>query len=164
MSAFTRTSDVDRPTLLTIRSLQTQLDLMTHACTRSCAVECLAMLIAAFVILGVAVLLGSGLAVLHLQTERSTPPWSLAALHGLLAVGGLSCLALALRGPPRGLEYGVASFGIIAASLITLAALIGVALLATRIFKTRIAGIMIGIHATLAVGGFVILAAYVLLG
>jgi hypothetical protein len=61
-------------------------------------------------------------------------------------------------------EYGVASFGIIATSLITLAALIGVALLATRIFKTRVAGIMIGIHATLAVGGFVILAAYVLLG
>jgi len=85
-------------------------------------------------------------------------------LHGLLAVGGLSCLALALRGPPRGLDQGVASFGIIATSLITLAALIGVALLATRIFKTRIAGIMIGIHATLAVGGFVILTAYVLLG
>ena len=122
------------------------------------------MLIAAFVILAVAVLLGSLLAVLHLQTEGSAPPWSLAALHGLLAVGGLSCLALALRGPPRGLEYGVASFGIIATSLITLAALIGVALLATRIFKTRIAGILIGIHATLAVGGFVILAAYVLLG
>ena len=122
------------------------------------------MLIAAFVTLGVAVLLGSVLAVLHLQTERSTPPWSLAALHGLLAVGGLSCLALALRGPPRGLDQGVASFGIIATSLITLAALIGVALLATRIFKTRISGMMIGIHATLAVGGFVILAAYVLLG
>ena len=122
------------------------------------------MLIAAFVILGVAVLLGSVLAVLHLQTEPGTPPWSLAALHGLLAVGGLSCLALALRGPPRGLDQGVASFGIIATSLITLAALIGVALLVTRIFKTRIAGIMIGIHATLAVGGFVILTAYVLLG
>jgi hypothetical protein len=101
---------------------------------------------------------------MHLQTESSTPPWSLAALHGLLAIGGLSCLALALRGPPRGLDQGVAAFGIIATLLITLAALIGVALLAARIFKTRIAGIMIGIHATLAVGGFVILAAYVLLG
>jgi hypothetical protein len=122
------------------------------------------MLIAAFVILGVAVLLGSMLAVLHLQMESSTPPWSLAALHGLLAVGGLSCLAFTLRGPPRGLDKGVASFGIIAASLIALAALIGVSLLATRIFKTRIVKTMIGIHATLAVGGFVILAAYVLLG
>jgi hypothetical protein len=122
------------------------------------------MLIAAFVILAVAVLLGSVLAVLNLQTEGSTPLWSLAALHGLLAVGGLGCLALALRGPPRGLDQGVASFGIIATVLITLAALIGVVLLATRIFKTRIAGIMIGIHATLAVGGFVILAAYVFVG
>jgi hypothetical protein len=122
------------------------------------------MLITAFVILAVAVLLGSVLAILHLQREGSTPPWSLAALHGLLAIGGLSCLALALRGPPRGLDQGVASFGIIATLLITLAALIGVALLAKRIFKTRIAGIMIGIHATLAVSGFVILAAFVLLG
>jgi hypothetical protein len=100
---------------LTTRSLQTELDLMTHPCTCSCAVECLVMLIAAFVTLGVAVLLGSVLAVLHLQTASSTPPWSLAALHGLLAIGGLSCLALALCGPPRGLDHGVASFGIIAA-------------------------------------------------
>ena len=122
------------------------------------------MLIAAFVILAVAVLLGSVLAVLHLQTQGSTPPWSLAALHGLLAIGGLSCLVLALRGPPRGLDKGVASFGITATLVITLAALVGVALLAKRIFKTRIAAIMIGIHATLAVSGFVILAAYVLLG
>ena len=122
------------------------------------------MLIAAFVILGVAVLLGSVLAALHLRAENRTPPWSFAALHGLLAIGGLSCLALALRGPPRGLAYGVASFGILAALLITLAALIGLALLAKRIFKTRIASIMIGIHATVAVSGFVILAAYVLLG
>jgi len=129
-----------------------------------CGRVCLVMLIAAFVILAVAVLLGSVLAVLHLQTESTTPPWSLAALHGLFAIGGLSCLALALRGPPRGLDQGVASFGIIATLLITLAALIGAALLATRIFKTRIPGIMIGIHATLAVGGFVILAAYVLVG
>jgi len=75
-----------------------------------------------------------------------------------------ACLVLALGGPPRGLDQGVASFGIIATTLITLAALIGVALLATRIFKIRIAEIMIGIHATLAVSGFVILAVYVLLG
>ena len=141
-----------------------QTGLMTHACTSRCAIECLVMLIAAFIILGIAVLLGSVLAVLHLQTESSTPAWSLAALHGFLAVGGLSCLALALGGPPRGLDQGVASFGIVATSLITLAALIGVALLSKRIFKTRISGMMIGIHATFAVSGFVILTAYVLLG
>jgi hypothetical protein len=42
------------------------------------------MLVAAFVILAVAVLLGSVLAVPHLQTEGRAPPWSLAALHGSL--------------------------------------------------------------------------------
>jgi hypothetical protein len=121
------------------------------------------MLVAAFVILAVAVFLGSVLAVLHLQTEgRATPPWRLAALHGLLAISGLGCLALALRGPTRGLDYGTASFGTIAAALITMAALVG--LLAAHVFNRRIAGTIIGVHATLAVTGFVILAAYVFLG
>ena len=123
------------------------------------------MLVAAFVILAVAVLLGSVLAVLHLQTKgRATPPWWLAALHGLLAISGLVCLALALRGPPRGLDQGTASFGLIATALITMAALVGGGLLAARVFKRRIGGTMIGVHATLAVSGFVILAAYVFLG
>jgi hypothetical protein len=63
-----------------------------------------------------------------------------------------------------GLDYGTASFGMIAAALITMAALVGGGLLAAGVFKRRIAGIMIGVHATLAVSGFVILAAYVLLG
>jgi hypothetical protein len=123
------------------------------------------MLVAAFVILTAVVLLGAGLAGLHLRTEgRAVAPWSLAALHGLLAIGGLSCLALALRGPPRGLDQGTASFGIISVTLITLAALVGVGLLAAHVFKRRVPGIMIGIHATLAVSGFVVLAAYVFVG
>jgi hypothetical protein len=95
-----------------------------------------AMLVAAFVILAVAVLLGSFLAVLHLQTEgRATLPWQLAALHGILAISGLCCLALALRGPLRGLDQGTASFGLIATALIALAALVGGVLLAGRVFK-----------------------------
>src|SRR5215472_3686225 len=36
-----------------------QTGLMTHACTSRCAIECLVMLIAAFIILGIAVLLGA---------------------------------------------------------------------------------------------------------
>jgi hypothetical protein len=123
------------------------------------------MLIAAFVILGTTVLLGSVLAVLHLRTDgAAAPPWKLAALHGLLAIAGLSCLVLALRGPPRGLDQGTASFGIIAAALIALAALFGAGFLATHLLKRRLVGILIGVHATLAVGGFVILAVYVLAG
>ncbi len=135
------------------------------------------MLIAAFIILGLAVLLGAALAVLHLRMGRAgtpsrrppqpppqPPPWPLATLHGLVAIGGVACLAVALRGPPRGLDQGTASFGIISAALFALAALLGARFLAARVFKKRIGGGLIGIHATLAVSGFVILAAYVFAG
>jgi hypothetical protein len=123
------------------------------------------MLIAAFIILGITVLLGSVLAVLHLWTDgTAAPPWKFAALHGLLAIAGLSCLALALRGPPRGLDQGIASFGIIAAALIALAALFGAGFVAMRLLKRRPVGVLIGIHATLAVSGFVIVTVYVLAG
>ena len=122
------------------------------------------MLNAAFIVLGTAVLLGCVLAVLHLRTGAAPPPWPFGALHGFVAVAGLAMLALALRGPPRGLEQGTGTFGIIAAVLIALAALAGTALLAARLRKRRLSGTLIGIHATLAVGGFVILLAYVLAG
>jgi hypothetical protein len=123
------------------------------------------MLIAAFVILATTVLLGSVLAVLHLRKDgAAAPPWKVAALHGLLAIAGLGCLAFALRGPPRGLDQGTASFGIIAAALIALAALLGAGFGATRFLQRRPMGMLISIHATLAVSGFVILAVYVLAG
>ena len=123
------------------------------------------MLIAAFIILAIAVSLGSVLAVLHLRGEvAAAPPWPLAALHGVIAVGGFGCLLLALRGPPRGMDTGSASFGAIAAVLIALAALVGGGILATRFGKRRRAGTLIGIHATLAVAGFVVLLAYVFPG
>jgi hypothetical protein len=116
------------------------------------------MLIAAFIILGFAVLLGAALAVLH-QTGVAAP-WPVAALHGLLGIGGLVCLVLALRGPPRGLDRGTASFGTIGATLIALAALAGGAILITHLRNRHSGGTLIGIHATLAVSGFVMLAAY----
>jgi len=48
--------------------------------------------------------------------------------------------------------------------MMMLAALPGAGLLAARIRKRRIAGIMMGIHATIAVSGIAILAAYVFAG
>ncbi len=119
------------------------------------------MLNAAFIILAIAVLLGSALAVRHLREDASPPPWPLGALHGLVAIVGLGCLVLALRGPPRGLAQGAGSFGTIAAALIALAALAGLMQLATRLRKKRPPGLLIGVHATLAIVGFVILLAYV---
>lgn len=122
------------------------------------------MLYTAFTFLGIAVLLGNVLAVLHLREGATPPPWPLGTLHGLIALAGLGLLGLALRGPPRGLDQGTGSFGAIAATLIALAALVGLAQLAGRLRKRRLSGILIGIHATLAIGGFVILLAYVLVG
>ena len=123
------------------------------------------MLIAAFTILSVVVLLGSVLAHLRSQTGNRTEwHWPLATLHGFFAVAGLECLVLALVRSPRGLDQGNASFGIGAAALIVLAALVGLSFLATKVLQGRYAGIMIGIHATLAVSGFVVLSAYVFVG
>jgi hypothetical protein len=121
------------------------------------------MLIVAFYALGAAVLLGSVLAVWNLRPQSiKPPPWPLAALHALVAIGGLLCLAVALRGPPRGFDQGTASFGIISAVLIALAALLGGGMLMGRLRKRRPASALIGIHAMLAISGFVILIAYVL--
>jgi hypothetical protein len=122
------------------------------------------MLTAAFVILSIAVALGTVLAVPHLRANSTPPPWPFGALHGPLALIGLACLALALRGSPRGLQQGTASFGVIATVLFVLAALLGAKLLAARIFKKRVGGGTVAIHATLAISGFVILAAYVFAG
>jgi hypothetical protein len=121
------------------------------------------MLDAAFVGLGVAVLLGAALAILYLRSDAArAAPWPLSALHGCFAVGGLFCLILSLRGPPRGLDQGTASFAAISAVLIALAAFVGIGVLLMHRVKRRRAGTLIGLHATLAVSGFVILAAYLL--
>ncbi len=122
------------------------------------------MLNAAFILLSLAVLLGCVLAVLHLREGAAPPPWPLGALHGLIAVIGFGILALALRGPPRGVAQGVGSFGMIAAVLLAPAAMIGLMQLAARLRQKRLSGALIGAHATLAVGGFVILLVYVLAG
>lgn len=122
------------------------------------------MLIAALAILGAAVLLGAGLAVLELRANAWAAPAWLKTVHGLIALAGFACLLLALRGPPRGLAAGTGAFGTIAAVLTGLAALVGGTILVMHLRKKRGTGVLIGIHATLAVSGFVILAAYVFAG
>src|SRR5690348_8530096 len=108
------------------------------------------MLILAFVLLAVAVVVGAVLAVLHLREGRAAPPLALPAVHGLLAIAGFAALLVALEGPPRGEEMGTASFGAIAAVLLALAALFGLAMLALHLLRRRLPGVLIGAHATLA--------------
>ena len=123
------------------------------------------MLPLSFGLLLVAALIGNGLAALHLRAERTAPPrWAFGAIHGLLGAIGLATLFIALRGPPRGVAMGVGAFGRIAAVLLAMALLAGLAIVAIRLRRRRVPGLVIGIHATLAVSGVVILAAYALVG
>ena len=118
------------------------------------------LLVTAFALLGAAVVAGSVLGLLHLLPRRpAIPPW-LTALHGVLAAGGFIVLILALRGPPRGVASGTGAFGLIAAALLALALAAGGCVLACRLLKTPLAGLLAGVHATLAIAGFVFLTAY----
>ena len=136
------------------------------------------MLNAAFYILLVAVLIGALLAVMHFanasnaradaakaekpSTSKKLPPWPLAALHAVFALGGFGLLLMALQGPPRGVGQGTAAFGSIAATLFVVAALFGGGLLAARWRRRIPSTTLIGLHAMIAITGFVILMAYVL--
>lgn len=123
------------------------------------------MLNAAFFALAAAVLLGTALAFLYLRTETGlVAPWPLAALHGLVGIGGFSCLLLALRGPSTGLDQRNGSFEVMSAILFALTALVGVGIFTAHLLKRRRAGTLIAIHAMLAVSGFVVLAAYLFAG
>ena len=59
---------------------------------------------------------------------------------------------------------GVGSFGNIAAVLLAVALLVGLIMLAVRSHARQVSGLIIGIHATIAISGIVILAAYTLMG
>ncbi|MGB7036326.1 MAG: hypothetical protein WBD71_12450 [Xanthobacteraceae bacterium] len=123
----------------------------------------MSMLTLAFAVLVIAVLLGSVLFVMHLRNDpRSAARWRLAGLHGLVGIGGLVCLLFALHNPSLQPDPGTAGFGGISLVLIALAALFGGGIFVARVANSRRAGALIGVHATIAISGFVILAAYVL--
>ena len=114
------------------------------------------------IILAVAVAMGTGAAVLSLR--RGMPgPSVVAVTHGCVALAGYALMLVAISGSSRGAATGTQSFGVIAAVFLGLAVIAGLALLWQRRMRKRLSGGLIGVHATLAVTGFVILAAYVLL-
>jgi hypothetical protein len=123
-----------------------------------------AMLPFAVSILGATVLLGAALAVGSLRRPVKNPPCVLAMLHGLAALAGYGALLLALQGPARGATTGTQSFGIAAAMLLLLAALIGIASFALHWRRQRLPGFWVGTHASIAITGYVILAVYLFAG
>jgi hypothetical protein len=120
------------------------------------------MLALSFGLLLITALFGTVLAALH--RHQTQPAWPFGALHGALGFIGLVILLLALRGPSRGIAMGVGSFGRVAAVLLAMALLAGLAILVVRLCYRRTPGLLVGIHATIAISSVVILAAYTLVG
>ncbi|HEV8014920.1 MAG TPA: hypothetical protein VGP48_05285 [Stellaceae bacterium] len=112
----------------------------------------------------IVVLLGGALAIQIMRHPAKPPPRVLAGLHGVAALLSYGVLLVALMGPARGAATGTQSFGLIAALLFLLAAAIGIAGLALHLRRRRMPGIAIGIHASVAIFGYVLLAVYLLAG
>ncbi len=121
------------------------------------------MLLDSLCLLGAAAVLGTGLAVWYLQSEgRHVPNWMFGVLHATLAIAGFVLLLIALAGPPRGVAVGAAGFGKVAAAFLVFALLTGLLPASARLRRRRLPlpSLVIGMHATMAVSGLVILAAY----
>lgn len=118
------------------------------------------MLSIAFYVLTAAVLLGFYLSLYYLGLiERRS--WFLSLLHGGLAAAGLAILFASLGGAPRGVEYGVQSFGAIAAAMALAAVFVALIFLALWMFANKRVTWLIGLHATVALTAYCFLLAYV---
>ncbi len=121
------------------------------------------MLDLAFWVLCAAVAIGGGLAIAYLRGPQATSPHRLIAFaHGLLGGVSLVVLIAALRQGIPQTGPGLSGFGVIGAGLLALAFAFGLALfLSGR--RRRPAGALVGVHASVAIAGFVVLLALVAL-
>jgi hypothetical protein len=115
----------------------------------------------AFWVLTLAVAAGSALALWHLRAAEGAarPPIVAGVAHGLIGTIGLALLLVALRGPPRGVDAGVGSFATVSAVLFAGALLSGIVML---LLRRR--GLLIAIHAVIAISGYVLVLAWNALG
>ena len=118
------------------------------------------MLLVATCLLGLTLMAGLGLAVRLSLVPVGRRLWP-AIAHGLLGAAGFVVLLLGLRGPARGVAMGAGSFGTIAAAMLALALLAALAIIAAQVRRRPPATLVVAVHATLAIAGFVVLAAYV---
>jgi hypothetical protein len=119
----------------------------------------------AFGLLCVAVAIGGGLAIHFLRgPAMRRPPWPIPFVHGMLGAVGLAALLVALnRGLPAS-ATGTAGFGPAAALLLGLALAVGLVIAFAAARRQRPAGLLVAIHASLAIAGFVVLWTLVSLG
>ncbi len=104
---------------------------------------------------------GLGLAGLHLaEVPAVRRLWAVGLLHGLMGVAGLAVLLPVLAGPTRGAASGATQFGGVAAGLLALGLLPAGLLLRARLRRRPMPALAMGLHATAAIGGLVVLAAW----
>ena len=123
------------------------------------------MLQLAFAVLCAAVLTGSVLAFLYARhAQPSAARKAASPIHGALGAAGLVALVLALlRGLPPS-RMGTAGFAPTAAALLAAALCLGLVLALVTWRRRRPAGALVGVHASFAIAGFVLLLALVALG
>ena len=106
------------------------------------------------------VLLGLVLVAISQTVPPARQSWWPGAVHGALGAAAFVLLLLGLRGPPRGVQQGSGSFGLVAAGFLAVALGLGSLLVLSRIRRRPPAMLVLGVHATLGVAALVLLAAY----
>ena len=88
--------------------------------------------------------------------HRRWPGW----LHGGLGAAGFVLLLAGLGGPARGVAEGAGSFGYVAAGFLAGAVLLGSLVFVAGLRRRAPSMLTLGVHATFAVAGVVMLLAY----
>ncbi len=120
----------------------------------------------AFAILAAAASLGALLAIPFLRGKAARRvPWPVALAHGGLGVTGFAVLVAALRHGLPASGMGTGGFGPAAASFLGVALVLGLVIgLSPSWRRRRPAGALVAVHASLAIGGVVMLWALASLG
>jgi hypothetical protein len=118
------------------------------------------MLTLSAIVLTVTALGGLCLFALYQWTRPAGRVWLPGVAHGGLGLAGFVLLLIGLAGPPRGVATGSGQFGMIGAVMIGVGFMFGVLLAAARWRGGPPSAMVLGIHASIAVGGLVMLAAY----
>jgi hypothetical protein len=119
------------------------------------------MLTIALIVLTVTAVGGLSLFAMYDWIKPTGAVWAPGAAHGALGLAGFVIMLAGLAGPPRGVSMGAGQFGVIGAGMIAIGLLLGAAVFVGRLRRKPPVSLVLGIHATLAVGGLVMLAAYV---